>query len=92
MEAPAEAVLFPAMPAVRVGPAAQPAPAQTASTIDPLAVPPITPIGPAQNGVMESPPMPKTLPPALPPAQTPQVTQGVVTFDDEPEVKPQEKK
>jgi hypothetical protein len=93
MEAPAEATLFPAMPAVRVGPASQPVPAQTASMIDPLAVPPVTPSGPAQNAGMESPPMPKTLPSALPPVQpAPQITQGVVTFDDEPEVKPQEKK
>lgn len=97
MEAPAEATLFPAMPAVRVGPAAQPVPAQTVqaqtpSSIDPLAVPPVTPTGPAQNAVMESPPLPKTLPTTLPPVQTPQVTQGVVTFDDEPEAKPQEKK
>jgi hypothetical protein len=99
MDVPAEARTIHAMPAVRVVTPAKPTPAQMPATDDPLAIPPLPAPVPTQSNPMESPPMPQSLPRALPliqkrstPSNTPPVTQGVVTFEDETETAPQEKK
>jgi hypothetical protein len=94
-EAMPETGMLQATPAVRVIP-----PSKGTATMDPLAVQPEAPsVPPSSPSPMESAPMPKTLPPSLPPvpaeskpAAGSAVTEGTVSFDDEPAPKPQEKK
>lgn len=86
MDAPMEATVL-AIPAVRVV-----SPVQGMATINPLEVPAVAPSSPT---IMEAPPLPRSLPSALParvPSGAADVTQGVVTFGDETEAKPQLKK
>src|SRR5262249_37830481 len=76
-----------AIPAVRVV-----APVQGAIAMHPADA---APAAPANPNVMEAQPLPRTLPAALPAARSStsaDVSQGVVSFGDEPEAKPARKK